>query len=144
MELVEVKEHASRLSMWAYMATVTATGRPHVAVVHPCWTPEGTLAVFTGTGSKKVRNLRSNDAVSLHYTVDGQTGFDSLIIDGAAVVHGPGDRKRELWGEFDYPLEQFGGQGGPDDPETVIVEISPARALLLKSMGTAGRDEWRA
>ena len=141
MDLEDVKQHAARLSMWAYMATTKDDGRPHVVPVHPCWAGDKAY-VFVGASSKKVRNLQRDPRFSMHYTVGFDTAFDSLIVDGTADLVTDVDRKRELWSVMDYPLDQFGGEGGPEDPSSGFLELTPTRAVLLLAMGRGGRQVW--
>ena len=60
---------------------------------------------------------------------------------GAAVTDV--DRKVQLWdGAFDDDLAAF-SPAGPTSPDTGFLEVVPTRALILRSFGTAGREEWR-
>jgi general stress protein 26 len=142
-DLEDVKQHAARLSMWTYFATTKADGHPHVVPVHPCWSGDKAY-VFAGPNSQKARNLARDDRFSMHYTVGFDTDFDGLFIDGRAAIVTDVDRKRELWGVMDYPLEQFGGHNGPEDPDTGFLELTPTRAVLLVAMGRGGRQVWTA
>ena len=143
MDLEDVKQHAARLSMWTYLATTRPDGRPHVVPVHPCW--DGDKAyVFSGADSQKARNVSNDPRFSMHYTVSQDTSFDSLIVDGTAALVTDVDEKRRLWGVMDYPLEQFGGEGGPEDSGTAFVELTPTKAVLLLAMGRGGREVWSA
>ena len=143
MELDDVVAEATRLGMWAHIATVTPTGEPHVVPVHPAWF-EGRVYALVTPDSKKMRNLAVNPSVCLHWQVSEATGFDSLIVWGTGTAVTEVDRKRRLWdGVFDYDLAMF-SPGGPEAPETGFLEVTPSRALVLRQFGMGGRDEWRA
>ena len=143
MDLAQIKQESGRLSMWAYLATVRRDGSPHVVPVHPCWDGD-TLAVYTGTGSQKVANIRHEPRVALHYTVAPDTGFDHLLIEGKATVLDDLASKQRLWkGVFDYDLDAFDPRG-PESPDACFLAITPAKAVVLRNMGQGGREVWRA
>jgi general stress protein 26 len=140
MNLDEVKDECRRLSPWAHVATVRASGVPDVVPVHPCW--EGDVLWFmTGLTSVKTRNIQANPNVALHWQVD-ESG-DGVELWGTAEVFSDADTKRRLWtGVFDYDLNAF-APGGPDDsPGAAFVAIRPERVLVLKAYGMGGRTVW--
>ncbi len=142
MELDEVKDFASGLSMWAHIATVGDDNRPDVTPIHPCW--EGDTCWFMcGTGSVKARNVASNPNVALHWQVS-EVG-DGVELWGTAELHDDLDTKRRLWdGVFDYDLNDF-APGGPDNsPETGFIAVTPERALVLRQYGVGGLERWKA
>jgi general stress protein 26 len=141
MELNEIRDQASRLSMWAHMATVGADGEPDVVPVHPCW--EGDIIwVMCGLDSVKVRNIVHQPKVALHWQVT-EVG-DGVQIWGAATVFSDLETKKRLWtGVFDYDLNAF-APGGPDNsPGTAFVAITPDRALYLEMYGMKGSHRWK-
>lgn len=140
MELDEVRSEASRLSPFAHIATVGSDGKPDVAPVHPAWL-DGTLWVMTFADSVKVRNIRHNPAVAMHWQVD-ESG-DGVEVWGEASAHTDAETKQRLWtGVFDYDLNAF-APDGPDSDNVCFVAITPERALVLKAYGVGGRDTWR-
>jgi general stress protein 26 len=140
MELDEVKAEASRLSMWAHLATVGADGKPDVAPIHPAWEGD-TLWVMTGAKSVKARNIAANPDVALHWQVN-ESG-DGVELWGTASVHTDQETKERLWnGVFDYDLNQF-APDGPSTPGVAFVAVTPERALALKAFGAGGRDTWQ-
>jgi general stress protein 26 len=137
-----VKAMCARLSPWAHVATVRPDGQPDVVPVHPCW--EGDVLWFmTGAGSRKARNLASNDRVALHWQVT-ESG-DGVELWGTATVHDDVATKRRLWtGVFDYDLDAF-APGGPDgSPGIAFVAVRPSRAVLLHEYGMKGIETWEA
>lgn len=144
MEFSEVVSQSERLGKWVHMATVSATGKPYVTPVHPCWDGQ-TLWTMMGLESVKAKNLATNDQVSCHWQVSEATEFDSLIVWGAGEVLSDVDTKKRLWeGVFDFDLNDF-APGGPEaSPDTAFMALDPSKALLLKAFGMGGRDEWRA
>lgn len=141
MDLDRVKAEGSRLSPWAHLATVSPEGIPDVVPVHPCWEGD-TLWVMCGLSSKKVRNVRTNPNVALHWQVTEKG--DGLEVWGTATVHDDLDTKRRLWhGVFDYDLDAF-APGGPDgSPDTAFLAVAPTRALYLAAYGMGGTERWR-
>jgi general stress protein 26 len=142
MELQEVKETGSRLSMWAHLATVGADGKPDVVPVHPCWEGD-TLWLMCGGDSVKARNVAANANVALHWQVT-ETG-DGLEVWGTASVHDDLDTKRRLWeGVFDYNLTDFAPGGPEGSPDVAFMAVAPERAMFIKQYGMGGIDRWKA
>lgn len=142
MDLEAVKEHGRQLSPWTHFATVGVDGKPDVVPVHPAWEGDVLWAMVHGT-SVKVRNIRANADVALHWQVT-EAG-DGLEVWGVASIHDDVETKRRLWsGVFDYDLDAF-SPGGPDgSPESVFVAVEPRRAVFVKQYGMAGIDRWSA
>jgi len=141
MELDDVVAEATRLGMWCHVATVTPGGEPHVVPVHPAWF-EGKVYALVTPDSKKMRNIAKNPSVCLHWQVAEETGFDSLIVWGEGTLIDDPSRKERLWdGVFDYDLALF-EPGGPS--AAAFLEVMPAKAVVLRSFGMGGREEWRA
>lgn len=142
MTLDEIKAHATRLSMWAHLATVRPDGSPDVVPVHPCW--EGDILwVMCGTDSVKARNVASNPNVALHWQVT-ESG-DGVELWGTAAVFDDLDTKRRLWtGVFDYDLNAFAPGGADNSPGTGFMAITPTRALYLATYGMGGSHRWKA
>jgi general stress protein 26 len=140
--LDDVKDAASRLSVWAHLATVGADGQPDVVPVHPCWERD-TLWVMCGVDSVKARNIADNPHVALHWQVT-EVG-DGVELWGTAALHNDVETKRRLWtGVFDYDLNLF-APGGPDgSPGTGFIAITPQRALVMRAYGMGGIERWRA
>jgi general stress protein 26 len=149
MDLDEIKEKATALSMWAHMATVGADGKPDVVPVHPCWGPapgapdddRSVLWTMCGADSVKARNIAANNNVALHWQVT-EVG-DGVEVWGTAEVFTDLDTKRRLWtGVFDYDLNGF-APGGPENSEgTAFVATYPERALYLEMYGMKGAHRW--
>jgi len=142
MDLEDVKSHAAALSMWAHIATVGADNAPDVTPVHPCWEGD-TIWFLCSAASVKVRNVRANPSVAMHWQVT-ESG-DGLEVWGTASFHDDLATKRRLWnGVFDYNLDDF-APGGPEGSHGMgFMKIVPQRALFLKQYGLGGRETWRA
>ena len=132
-----------RLGPYIYLATSSAAGAPHVVPIHADW-HDGHIYAMVGLHDVKVRNLRANPAVCLHWQVSESTGWDSLLAWGTAAVLATTQDKRRLWsGVLSYDLDAF-STGGPDgSPDTGFLEVTVERAVLLRRFGYDGRDEWR-
>jgi general stress protein 26 len=140
--LDDIKSFASRLSMWAHLATVGADGEPDVVPVHPCWEGD-TLWTMLGTGSVKAKNVADNSKVALHWQVT-ENG-DGVEVWGTAELFTDLETKRRLWdGVFDYDLNAFAPGGPEDSPDTAFLAVTPTRALILKQYGIGGAQRWRA
>ena len=139
--LSKVRDAASKLSVWAHLATVGSDGEPDVVPVHPCWEGD-VLWVMVGTDSVKSRNVAANDRVAMHWQVT-ENG-DGVEVWGRATVLADLETKRRLWnGVFDYDLNAF-APGGPDDsPDTAFMRIDVDRAVILRMYGAAGVERWR-
>jgi general stress protein 26 len=141
MELHEVIAETTRLSNYAYIATVGRDGNPDVVPIWPAW-QDGTVWILAGTRSVKVRNIAHNPNVALHWQVN-ESG-DGVEVWGTASVHTDIETKRRLWtGVFSYNLDDF-VPDGPESPDACFVTVRPQRALALKQFGMAGRDTWQA
>jgi nitroimidazol reductase NimA-like FMN-containing flavoprotein (pyridoxamine 5'-phosphate oxidase superfamily) len=142
MDLSDLLAEHQRLGAVVHLATITPDGDPHVAPVHADW-HEGRLYVMAGTGARKTRNIAAHPSVALHYQVGADTGWDSLMIWGRAVMLGSLEDKRRLWnGVFSYDLNLFSPGGPEDSPNTGFIEIVPHRAVVLRRFGMDGREEW--
>lgn len=123
----------------AYLATVGADGRPHVAWVGIGYGDQ-TLWTATFRNSQKVVNLRHQPAVALHW----QESPDDLIFARATarLVDDTSEVGR-LWvsGLLPYDLHAF--WSSPDDPELPFVELVPERVSISGSDPTAPPAVWR-
>jgi general stress protein 26 len=142
MDLKQVQEKSAELSPWAHIATVGKDGFPDVAPVHPAW-KDGTIWIMTFGDSVKVRNIRHQPQIAMHWQVTA--AGDGVEVWGKAAVHDDLGTKKQLWeGVFDYDLNLFSPGGPEGSPNTVFVAVKPERALFLKNYGINGRETWRA
>ncbi len=142
MDLEQVKSEAKRFGPMVWIGTVRPDGRPHVVPIAMNWTDDDELVGFVLTSGTKVRNLRSNPNVTLHWQVSEATGNDSLIVDGTARVVDDLEGRRTYWSRW-FDCDTF-EPGGPESDNHCFVVVRPERAVLLKMYGLAGRDTWRA
>lgn len=126
---------ASQLTGLAHVATASADGEPHVAVVAPVLEGDG-LWIFTMRSSRKARNLAANPRMSLMW----RPGAEIYVTADAELV-GSADDKARLWARSDLPFEPAGFFGTPDNPDFVLVRVTPRRAVV---MGPTGRAVWSA
>lgn len=136
----ELVDAAQAISWIAYLGTSDESGRPHVSVVAPGFSPE-IVWVATRPSSKKFRNLELNPQAALHWPV-GAGGPGELAAWGPAVTHRSDETRDRLWldSPFSFDLEQFFGPR--EGADVVFVEIQVERARLL-GPGFV-RSEWRA
>ncbi|GAB2728060.1 pyridoxamine 5'-phosphate oxidase family protein [Nocardioides pakistanensis] len=89
--------------------------------------PDSDLWFITERSSEKVTNLRHNPRVNVAYV-----SSDSWVsVSGHAVVLDDAEKLRELWGTFtDAWME-----GGPDNPENVLIKVSADSAEYWDSPG---------
>ncbi len=142
MELHEIREHASRLSPWAHMASVGKDGEPDVVPIHPCWEGD-TVWIMAGRDSVKTRNVSHESRVALHWQVT-EVG-DGVEVWGVASIHDDVETKKRLWtGVFDYDLNGFAPGGPENSPDTIFIAVAPTRALYLEMYGMKGAHRWSA
>jgi general stress protein 26 len=141
-ELQQVKEHSKALSDFVHVATVGPDGEPDVAPVHPAWLGD-TLWIMSFASSVKVRNIKSNPKVALHWQVTEKG--DGVALWGTAEVFTDVDTKKRLWeGVFDYNLTDFSPGGPENSPDSVFVAVTPRRAVYVIAFGMGGIERWSA
>lgn len=122
----------------AHIATASVDGRPHVAVVAPFVEGDG-LWVFTTRGSGKARNLAENPRMALVWRPGPEiyVQADAVLVDDLA-------EKARLWDSGLLPFDPVGFFGTPDNPDLVLVRVTPRSATVL-AMGPTGpsRRTWR-
>ncbi len=126
---------ASQLTGLAHVATASADGAPHVAVVAPVL-EGGELWIFTLRSSRKARNLAANPRISLMWRPRAE-----IYLTASAELVDSADDKARLWARPDLPFDPAGFFGTPDNPDFVLVRVTPRRAMV---MGPTGRAVWSA
>lgn len=107
----------------AFMATVQADGRPHVAWVGIGF---GSQTMWTATyrSSQKANNLRHRSDVALHWPERP----DRLVFGRArARLVDDVDEQRHLWDHRVLPYDQVAFYGTPENPELLFIELTPTR-----------------
>jgi PPOX class probable F420-dependent enzyme len=106
----------------AHLASLLPDGAPHSV---PVWvgTHGDHIAVLTGPGSRKARNLRRDPRVALSLTpVDDP--FQPVIVRGRVVEWVEGDA---AWEIVDQISTKYVGAPYPRDEERVVALIAPER-----------------
>ncbi|HEY3469283.1 MAG TPA: PPOX class F420-dependent oxidoreductase [Amycolatopsis sp.] len=105
-----------------HLATVLPDGGPHSV---PVWVdPEGDrIAIITGPGSRKARNLRRDPRVALSLTPPDNP-FEPVIIRGRVVEWVDGDA---AWAIVDRIANKYIGSPYSRDQERVVALIEPER-----------------
>jgi general stress protein 26 len=121
-----------------FLATTGADGRPHVAWVMPGWADER-MWLATFASSQKAANLRHSTAVAM--TCAARPEANVLIRATARVVT---DREEvaKLWADGVLPYDPSAFFQGPDDPETLFVELTPTSASVAE-LGPAAPRRWQ-
>jgi nitroimidazol reductase NimA-like FMN-containing flavoprotein (pyridoxamine 5'-phosphate oxidase superfamily) len=140
MDLAQAAFEAQRLGQVAFVATTRSDGRPHAVPVLVAWHADDVYA-FVATDSVKVRNVRANPKVMVHWQVGQETNLDSLVVEGNADVIDGADGRRALWDKMGYDCNAF-EPGGPEASTHVFIRIVPDRITFLKMYGTQGREVW--
>ena len=106
----------------AHLATVLPDGGPHSV---PVWigTHGDHIAILTGPGSRKARNLRRDPRVAISLTEAGNP-FEPVILRGRVVEWLDGDAGWEI---VDRIATKYIGQPYPRDEERVVLLIEPDR-----------------
>lgn len=123
----ELRTSCVELGDGAFMATVQADGRPHVAWVGIGFDDDERMWTATYVSSQKARNLAHRADVALHWPERA----DRLVfarararrVDDSAEI-------AELWSRGVLPYDQAQFFGSPDNPELLYVELTPTRASV--------------
>jgi len=137
MDWPEMSTHATGT---AHLATATSSGRPHVSQV-ATWLEDAMVWFCTGRNSRKARNLVDNPFAALMWTPSVE-----LYVQGAAELVDDVDTKRRVWNTATMGYDPQGFFGEPDDPASVLVRVTPERAVLYlgDSSGAVTPHRWRA
>jgi PPOX class probable F420-dependent enzyme len=105
----------------AHLATVLPDGAPHSV---PVWigTHGDHIAILTGPGSRKARNLRRDPRVAISLT-EADNPFQPVIIRGKVVEWVEGDAGWEI---VDRIAAKYIGMPYSRDEERVVALIEPA------------------
>jgi PPOX class probable F420-dependent enzyme len=111
---------------YAHIATLLPDGAPHVV---PVWMGlEGdNVAVLTGPGSRKARNIERDPRVAISL-IDVANPFESALIRGRVVERVDGDR---AWEIIDRISRKYTGQPYPLRTDRIILLIQPDRAQAV-------------
>jgi nitroimidazol reductase NimA-like FMN-containing flavoprotein (pyridoxamine 5'-phosphate oxidase superfamily) len=139
--LDEVKADSARYGPIAYLGTVSASGTPYTSPVAVAWHGDELLA-FVATAEAKVANVRANGKLTVHFAVSETTGWDSCVLWGDARVIDTTAERTALWGAMGYDLDRF-EPGGPGADTHVFIAMRPIKAVILRTYGIDGREEWR-
>lgn len=106
----------------AHLASVLPDGAPHSV---PVWigTHGDHVAILTGPGTRKARNLRRDPRVALSLTPTDNP-FQPVVIRGRVVEWLDGDA---AWEIVDRLAAKYIGEPYPRDDERIVVLIEPDR-----------------
>lgn len=121
---------AAATSWVTYLGTIDCSGRPHVSVVAPGFTP-GSLWFATRRSSKKFENLSANPAVSFHWPVGNHDAPGELIAQGRALTLASTPDRTRVWDSGVLPNDLAGFWGSPENPDLAFVEVEVDQARLL-------------
>ncbi|HEX5296277.1 MAG TPA: TIGR03618 family F420-dependent PPOX class oxidoreductase [Streptosporangiaceae bacterium] len=105
----------------AHLATVLPDGSPHSVPVF-AGAAGDRIAIFTGPGSRKARNLRRDPRVALSLAPPDDP-FTPVIVRGRVVEWLEGDA---AWEIVDQIAKRYIGQPYPRDQERVVALIEPS------------------
>lgn len=109
----------------AHLASILPDGAPHSV---PVWT--GThgdrIAIITGPGYRKTRNMRRDPRVAISLTPPDNP-FRPVVIRGSVVEWLEGDA---AWEIVDQISRKYTGDAYPRDEERVIALIEPTRQSI--------------
>jgi PPOX class probable F420-dependent enzyme len=108
----------------AHLASVLPDGAPHSV---PVWiaTVGDRLAILTGPGTRKARNLRRDPRVAISLT-PADNPFQPIIVRGEVVEWLEGDA---AWEVVDRISAKYIGGPYPRDDERVVALIAPSRVI---------------
>jgi len=136
----EIKIESQRFGRTAYVASVSPSAMPYVSPVTFSWSGDHLLA-FLASNETKVKNIRLNPKVSIHFAVSETTNWDSCIFWGDAKIIDTTDGREALWGEMGYDCNIF-EPGGPSAGTHVFMVVEVSRGLILRNYGIGGKDSW--
>ena len=139
--MAELKIESLRFGRLAYLATVSPSGTPYLSPVTVAWNGDTVLA-FLASGEAKVKNLRTNSRICVHFGVGAETDWDSCIVWGDTRIIDDTKGRERLWDKMGYDCNLF-EPGGPSADSHVFAEIEPHRALILRNYGIKGSLSWR-
>jgi PPOX class probable F420-dependent enzyme len=111
----------------AVVATTGPSGKPHAMPIWYLWR-EGKVLFHTGADSKKMRNLRENDRISI--VVDTKVApYKVVIVEGTAAEL-PGDKALGREVAIHYLGEKAGERyaAGSNEPGT-LVAVTPTKII---------------
>ena len=111
----------------AVVATAGPSGKPHAMPVWYAWR-DGKVLFHTGADSKKMRNLRENERISV--VVDTKTApYKVVVIEGTAKQL-PGDKTLSREVAIHYLGERMGAAYDARSEEPgALVEVTPAKVI---------------
>jgi PPOX class probable F420-dependent enzyme len=111
---------------YAHVATLLPDGAPHSV---PVWIAvEGdNLAILTGPGSRKARNIERDPRVAISL-IDVDQPFLSVLIRGQVVELVDGDR---AWEIIDRISQKYIGQPYPLRTDRIVLLIKPDHAQVI-------------
>jgi PPOX class probable F420-dependent enzyme len=111
---------------YAHVATLLPDGAPHSV---PVWIAiEGdNLAILTGPGSRKARNIERDPRVAISL-IDVDQPFLSVLIRGQVVELVDGDR---AWEIIDRISQKYIGQPYPLRTDRIVLLIKPDHAQVV-------------
>ncbi len=106
----------------AHLATVLPDGAPHSV---PVWigTEGDRIAILTGPGSRKARNLRRDPRVALSLTAADRP-YEPIVVRGRVVDWLEGDA---AWEICDRISTKYTGGPYPRGEERIVILIEPER-----------------
>jgi len=134
----ELEAAVTEAGAGVFLATTGGDGRPHVAWVMPGWADER-MWIATFASSQKAANLRSNPEVAM--TCAPRPEANVLVRATARLVEDRAETAR-LWADGVLPYDPSAFFSGPDDPETLFVELRPTHATIHE-LGPAPVRRWR-
>ncbi|GAB3758447.1 PPOX class probable F420-dependent enzyme [Microlunatus parietis] len=109
----------------AHLATVLPDGSPHVVPVF-AGIEGDRIAVFTGPGSRKARNLRRDPRVALSVApADGP--FQPVIVRGRVVAWVEDESRWEI---IDRIAVTYLGEPYPRDQDRIVMIIEPEQQIV--------------
>ncbi|MFN0089667.1 MAG: pyridoxamine 5'-phosphate oxidase family protein [Acidimicrobiales bacterium] len=124
-------ELATHLNGIAHLAAASPTGEPHVSVVAPIL-EEGRLWIMTRATSGKAARLAANPRAALVWR-SAKTSSEAYLYGRAELVDDLAE-KRRLWTSGRLPFDPAAFFGSAENPDLVLVRITPTRAVVLTSV----------
>lgn len=130
---MRLNKRVAELIQWervCRVATVNAEGMPHLVPV--CHVVDGgKIYLASGSGGRKVLNLRANNRIAVTVDVYTETWahLKGVMVQGTAAIIERGPRFRKVRALLYRKYPQYPGEAALDESDSVIVEVTPAHVF---------------
>jgi general stress protein 26 len=124
--LLETAKSSMRTAEYCFLITLGKSGEANARLVQP-FEPEADMTIWIGTWSKsrKVREIRQNNQVTLAFHDKDDTAYVTLL--GSAHIESDINKKRTYWREEWVAFTPH----GPEGEDYIVIKFIPTRIELM-------------